>query len=231
MNLNEFQLALDARVARHDLLAHPFYQAWNAGKLSREHLRTYAREYFHHVAAYPTFLSALHCRLEDSALRRAVLRNLAEEEVEGSAHSDMWLDFAEGVGLSPEQVRRSQPSAAVRQLIECFHRSASHDSPAEVLASLYAYESQVPRISGEKARALMSHYGASAHTCGYFALHTYADVIHSQVWREELGRLLAQNSKLAEPALNSAERAAHWLWAALDDSEAHQLSERSFSIA
>jgi pyrroloquinoline-quinone synthase len=231
MNLIEFQSALDARVARHDLLTHPFYQAWTAGKLSLEHLRTYAREFFHHVAAYPTFLSALHCRLGDSALRRAVLRNLAEEEVEGRAHSDMWLDFAEGVGLSPEQVRRSQPSAAVRHLIDCFYRSASHATPSEVLAALYAYESQVPRISGEKACALMSHYGANARTYGYFALHTYADVLHSRIWREELARLVAHNSKLAEPALNSAERAAHWLWQALDDSEAHRLSEQSFSIA
>jgi pyrroloquinoline-quinone synthase len=183
MNLIEFQSALDARVACHDLLTHPFYQAWSAGKLSLEHLRAYAREYFHHVAAYPTFLSALHCRLGDGALRRAVLRNLAEEEVEGRAHSDMWLDFAEGVGLSSEQVRRSHPSAAVRQLIDCFYRLASHASPAEVLAALYAYESQVPRISGEKACALVSHYGASAYTCGYFALHTYADVLHSRATR------------------------------------------------
>jgi pyrroloquinoline-quinone synthase len=231
MNPSDFQSALDARVARHDLLTHPFYQAWSAGKLSREHLRAYAREYFHHVAAYPTFLSALHCRLADGPLRRAVLRNLAEEEVEGRAHSDMWLDFAEGVGLSPEQVRHSQPSAAVHHLIQCFYRNASHASPAEVLAALYAYESQVPRISGEKARALMSHYGANARTCGYFALHTYADVLHSQVWREELLRLLARDSTRAEAALNSAERAAHWLWQALDDSEAHRLSEQSFPIA
>ena len=46
------------------------------------------------MTAFPTFLSALHCRLPDGALRRAVLRNLAEEEVEGRAHSDLWLDFA-----------------------------------------------------------------------------------------------------------------------------------------
>ncbi len=156
MNLIQFQSALDERVARHDLLTHPFCQAWTAGKLSLGHLRAYAQEYFHFVAAYPTFLSALHCRLADGALRRAVLRNLAEEEIEGCAHSDMWLEFAEGVGLSPEQVRRSSPSAAVRQLIDCFYRIASHASPAEVLAALYAYESQVPRISGEKARALVT---------------------------------------------------------------------------
>lgn len=231
MNPNEFQVALDARISQHDLLTHPFYKAWSAGKLSVEHLRAYAREYFHHVAAYPTFLSAFHSRLADGSLRRAVLRNLADEEVEGRTHSDMWLDFAEGVGLSSDEVRRSQPSAAVRLLIERFHRNASKDSSVEVLAALYAYESQVPRISSEKARSLLSHYGTDAHTCGYFVLHSYADVIHSQIWRDELLRLVGRNPKLSDGALNSAGRAACWLWQALDGSEAHQLSEQSFSVA
>jgi pyrroloquinoline-quinone synthase len=231
MNLKVFQRSLDDRVARHELLTHPFYQAWSAGELSLDHLRAYATEYFHHVAAFPTFLSALHSRLGDGALRRAVLRNLAEEEVEGRAHSDMWLDFAEGLGLCPDQVRCSQPSASVRCLIERFYRSACKDSPAEVLAALYAYESQVPRISGEKARALLRYYGANARTCGYFALHTYADVLHSQIWRDELIHLVARNCNLTIPALNSAERAAFWLWQALDSSNAHRLTARLRSVA
>ena len=225
-----FQQALDARVARYDLLDHPFYQAWSDGKLSREHLSTYARDYFHHVAAFPTFLSALHSRLGDGSLRRAVLRNLAEEEIEGRAHTDMWLDFAEGVGLSSEQVRSSQPSEAVARLIERSYRSACHDAPAEVLAAFYAYASQVPRLSGEKARGLLRHYGANARTCGYFALHTYADVIHSQIWREELVCLVTHNCKLADAALGSAERAACWLWQALDGSDAYRLSERGNTV-
>ena len=231
MNLRVFQKALDERVARHELLNHPFFQAWTTGKLSINHLRTYAMEYFHHVAAFPTFLSALHSRLEDGALRRAVLRNLADEEVEGRAHSDMWLDFAEGIGLCPLQVQRSQPSAPVRRLIERFHRSAYKDTPADVLAGLYAYESQMPRISGEKARALLRYYGANARTCGYFALHTYADVRHSQIWREELTRVVAGNRDLEASALNSAERAAYWLWLAIDGSEANRLSTRLMPVA
>jgi pyrroloquinoline-quinone synthase len=223
MNLKVFQNALDARVARYELLDHPFYRAWSAGRLSPEHLRAYANEYFHHVAAFPTFLSTLHSRLEDSALRRAVLRDLAEEEVEGRAHSDMWLDFAEGVGLSPDKVRSGHPGAHVRRLIERFRRSAWEDSPFEVVAALYAYESQMPRISGETARGLVRHYGADARTCGYFALHSYSDVRRAQIWCDELLRVVAQDGTLAEPALNATERAANWLWQALDGSEAHRL--------
>jgi pyrroloquinoline quinone (PQQ) biosynthesis protein C len=101
------------------------------------------------------------------------------------------------------------------------------DSPAEVLAAFYAYESQVPRISGEKACSLMKHYGADERTCGYFALHTYADVRHSQVWRDELHYLVSRNVSLAVPALEAAERAAQWLWQALDCSQANRLCRRA----
>ena len=231
MNLQDFQTALDQRVARYDLLAHPFCKAWHEGKLSKEHLAAYAGEYFHFAAAFPTFLSALHSRLGDGALRRAVLHNLAEEEVEGRAHSDMWLDFAAGVGLSPEQVQRSQPSESMRCLVQRFHLCAREDSPSQVLAALYAYESQGRRISGERARALMRHYGADANTCGYFALHSYADVLHSQVWLNELFRLVTRNYALAAPALDAAGRAAGWLWQALNASAAHRLCVPAVSIA
>jgi pyrroloquinoline-quinone synthase len=226
MNAKVFQNQLDARVARYDLLTHPFHRTWIDGKLSREQLRAHATEYFHHVAAFPTFLSALHCRLGDGLLRRVVLRNLAEEEVEGRAHSDMWLDFAEGFGLSANQVRRSQPSAAIRLLIERFYRTASQDSPVEVIAAFYAYEAQVPRLCGEKARALFSYYDSDARTCGFFVLHTYSDVLHAQTWRSELLRLVSRDDQLAELALAAAARAADWLWQALDGSQANRLSER-----
>ena len=119
----------------------------------------------------------------------------------------------------------------MRRLIERFHRSACHDSPAQVIAALYAYESQVPGISGEKARALLRHYGADDVTCGYFALHTYADVHHSQVWREELQHLIQDNCRLAKPALDAAARAAYWFWQALDACHAYRLSERAMLVA
>jgi pyrroloquinoline-quinone synthase len=76
MNHSDLQPRMDAIIARHDLLMHPFYQAWSAGKLRAEDLRRYAGEYYHHVAAFPAYLSALHSRLPDGKLRRAVLRNL-----------------------------------------------------------------------------------------------------------------------------------------------------------
>ncbi|MES2391764.1 MAG: TENA/THI-4 protein, partial [Acidobacteriota bacterium] len=66
----EFWTALEARTARYNLLQHPFYQAWSKGELTRTDLREYAAEYWHHVSAFPTYLSALHSSLPDGELRR-----------------------------------------------------------------------------------------------------------------------------------------------------------------
>ena len=96
-----FFQALDSRLERYDLLKHPYYRAWSKGELTRGDLREYAAEYWHHVSAFPAYLSALHSRLPDGKLRRMVAANLADEEglAHGDvAHSDMWMDFAGGMG-------------------------------------------------------------------------------------------------------------------------------------
>ena len=44
---------IDAAIAEKNLLKHPFYQDWQAGKLSRESLQLYAAQYYRHVDAFP----------------------------------------------------------------------------------------------------------------------------------------------------------------------------------
>ncbi|HZC22199.1 MAG TPA: TENA/THI-4 protein, partial [Candidatus Binatia bacterium] len=57
---------------------------------------------------------------------------------------------------------------------------------------------------------------------GYFALHTTADVYHSNVWREQLEKRIAAHPESAEKALDTAENAARMLWKALDGIEARR---------
>jgi pyrroloquinoline-quinone synthase len=227
MRVERFVTELDRRIDRHDLLCHPFYEAWGAGRLTREDLRAYAADYYHHVAAFPTYLSALHARLEDGELRRAVLRNLADEEIEGRAHSELWLDFAESMGAGREDVRRSSPSCGVSELMVAFRRMAAEQPVAAALATLYAYESQVPRVAKEKARGLREMYGADQRACAYFDLHVRADVHHSAVWRDLLCELVRHDDAAAETALAAADDAARRLWRALDGIEAERQARRA----
>ena len=110
MTTQEFFTELDSRIAKYDLLCHPFYKAWSAGELTQEELRVYGREYFRHVEAFPSYLTAFAERSEAASLRRAVLANREEEMgANGSrSHAELWLDFVEGMGGE----RRSLPAAA-----------------------------------------------------------------------------------------------------------------------
>jgi pyrroloquinoline-quinone synthase len=220
---SDFWVNLDNRLEPFDLLCHPFYKAWNAGELSREDLREYAAEYYHHVQAFPQYLLALTARLPDTQLRREVLENFSDEMALDSPgappHHALWLEFAAGMGASVTDVRTREPIAEMRQLAAVFERFADRGSTAEALAAFYAYESQVPRVAEAKERGLKELYDANADTCSYFHLHKTADVRHSQVWREQLDGILCTNPELADAALNAAETVARSLWGALDGIE------------
>ena len=231
MTFPEFSEQLEARIAKYDLLCHPFYKAWAAGELTREELRAYAAEYYPQVAAFPGHLQRLALRTQDGALRGALVMNRADElgadYPGGRAHEELWLDFAEGMGAEREQVRRHTPLPEVQELIAGFRRVAHEGSPAAALATFYAYESQVPRIAKEKELGLREFYGADARTCGYFTLHQTADVHHAQVWKQELERELAANPAAEREALEAAEAAARALWRALDGIERQRLERRA----
>jgi pyrroloquinoline-quinone synthase len=221
LELNVFWQEMQNRISKYDLLCHPFYQAWSEGTLTRDDLRAYAADYYHHVAAFPTYLGSFYSRLPEGELRRAVIQNLADEEgLDGTRpHNEMWLDFAEGMGASRAETHTSKPVAEIAGLIEHFRRIAREGSEAEALGTFYAYESQVPRVAKEKARGLREMYGADAKTCGYFTFHVTADVHHSSVWREQLSSVVADNPEAQERALVAAENAVRSLWRALDGVE------------
>ncbi len=224
MTNQEFFTELDARIAKYDLLCHPFYKAWSAGQLTGEDLQNYGRNYFHHVNAFPEYLQEFAARLPQGEVRRAVIANYDDEMgSHGSRpHSELWLDFVEGMG--GERAGSAKPIADIDALMQRFHSAAIGGSPEEALATFYAYESQVPRVAAEKARGLQAMYGADAKTCEYFTLHTTADVYHSRVWKQQLANAVGNNPGASERALNAAENAAKALWTALDGIEAERMA-------
>jgi pyrroloquinoline-quinone synthase len=223
----EFWNRFEERVAPFNLLQHPFYQAWSKGELTREDLREYAAEYWHHVSAFPTYLSALHARLPDGELRREVLRNLIDEEGvdadKSQPHSDLWMNFAAGMGATRGEVEGRDVQPEMAALLTTFRELMQSEVPAAALAALYAYESKVPAIAETKAHGLAEHYGTTGAAAKYFTLHQTADVHHAAVWRGLIDAQLAQDPSAEEAALNAAERAAKALWMALDGVERERM--------
>src|SRR2546425_9190685 len=93
----ELLARIDAAIAEKSLLKHPFYQGWQAGKLSRESLQLYAAQYYRHVEAFPKHLRVLAARTE-GPLQGLIRENVAEEENPAGPHPKLWRDFAAGGG-------------------------------------------------------------------------------------------------------------------------------------
>jgi pyrroloquinoline-quinone synthase len=224
MTTKEFFEQMDARIAKYDLLCHPFYKAWAAGELTRDDLREYGQEYFHHVAEFPEYLQEFAARVEDDQLRRAVLVNREDElGMDGSRpHPHLWLDFVEGMG--GERTFGASSVNEIGELTGWFHAVASEGASEEALVAFYAYESQVPRVAAEKAKGLREHYAADEKTCEYFTVHTTADVYHSRIWKHQLGKVVEGNPQAADHALKAGENAAKALWKALDGIEAARVA-------
>ena len=206
-----FSEKIKQSVSNHHLLSHPFYKDWVQGTVPKEKIKEYSKQYYHHVKSFPLYISATHSKCEDMENRRILLENLADEEAlnGGDPHPELWLRFAEGLGVQREEVKKAKICKSIENVVEVFSQSAN-SSYEEGLASLYTYEYQVPEIAETKIKGLMEHYGVRDNrSLSFFKVHQKADVIH----RKQCEKLLDQFSpQTQEPALKASKQSAQALW-------------------
>jgi pyrroloquinoline-quinone synthase len=185
--MSQYLDKIDNDIAKKHLLKHPFYLAWTRGELSKKALGDYARQYYHHVAAFPTYLSAVHAHCDDQPTRKQLLDNLIDEEAGSPNHPELWLQFANGLGVSDVEMRTTEKRPETRNLIDIFRSICRDGSIAEGLAGLYAYESQIPAICESKINGLKKFYGLTdPKRYEYFSVHIAADRDHSAAERKML---------------------------------------------
>jgi pyrroloquinoline-quinone synthase len=183
---------LDQRIQKWELLKHPFYQAWESGKLPVEALATYAREYGAFISELPAGWSVL---LDEET---------ANEERE---HTALWSKFAESL-----HTEANQPTLpAIKRLVSGARQHFA--TPETALGALYAFESQQPDTAISKLDGLRKHYQLGKAAEPYFELHSKN--------QHEAAKLLAGISELSEPhkqdALNACEQMSQAMWDALTD--------------
>ena len=202
---------IDNGIAEKHLLKHPFYLAWTRGELSKEALADYARQYYHHVAAFPTYLSAVHAKCDDQATRKQLLSNLIDEEAGSPNHPALWLKFAEGLGVSDVNKPSAEKWPETKSLIDTFRSVCGNGSTAEGLTALYAYESQIPAICESKIDGLKKHYGfTDPEHYRYFTVHIDADSEHSAAEGKMLGAYI--DNRNLETVKASVNRVLDALW-------------------
>ena len=189
--MNEYLDSIDKDIAQKHLLKHPFYLAWTRGELSKGALTDYAQQYYHHVAAFPTYLSAVHAKCDDQNTRKQLLNNLIDEESGSPNHPELWKKFADSLGVEDAELAQTEKRPETKKLIDTFRSVCGQGSTAEGLGALYAYESQIPAICESKIDGLKKHYGfTKPEHYEYFTVHIEADREHSATEREMLNRYI-----------------------------------------
>ena len=115
---------MDAAIEEKNLLKHPFYQDWQAGKLSREALQLYAAQYYRHVEAFPKHLRVLAARTE-GPLQGLIRENLAEEEDPARPHPKLWRDFAAAVGVGEDDITCCPALPGTQTVVQTLSSNAS----------------------------------------------------------------------------------------------------------
>ena len=202
---------LNAIISDHHLLKHMFYQAWSNGELSREILQDYACQYYNQVKTFPRFVSRVHTHCPEIEARKILLENLVDEEIHGTDHPALWVQFAEGMGASRERILNDMPLPETNAMVNQFYHLADRDW-RDGLCALYAYESQVPEVSASKIAGLIKFYGITDEkTLEFFTAHQEYDVGHA----DQVARLI---EKYVDPdrAEIATREAALALWGFLD---------------
>ncbi|WP_218082736.1 CADD family putative folate metabolism protein [Anthocerotibacter panamensis] len=201
-------------IAAHHLLKHPFYQLWTEGKLPLEALRCYTRQYFHQVLAFPRYLSAVHAHCPNLADRQEILSNLAAEELGTENHPELWLRFAEGLGV--ERSTMGAPNPQTQEALATQLRLSQQPEYGAGLAVVWAYEVQVPEVASQKIDGLTRHYGIQdERTLQFFRVHAVADEHHSRTEEAIIGRW-ADTSLRQEAVLSTVTQTAQALNRILD---------------
>ena len=205
-----FLAKLNQQLDAKHLLEHGFYKHyWNEGKLNQEYLGFYATQYFHHVDAFPRYVSATHANCDHLPTRQILLENLIDEEQGEENHPELWLRFGEAVGQSRDSIKNANLLPETKELVETF-MSLAKSSYAEGLGALYAYERQVPEVAKSKIKGLKDFYGIeAAEAIKFFKVHIEVDEWHSQ---ETAALMEALSSEEKMKASVAANRAADALW-------------------
>ncbi|MEM2141511.1 MAG: iron-containing redox enzyme family protein [Nitrososphaera sp.] len=184
---------IDAEVEKRSLLKHPFYQMWSEGKLTVDHLQGYSKEYFQLVKAVPTFVQNIASFNTDATIAPEIEGNMKEE----SEHVEPWTRFARALGVPLDELTNyagaSKTNEAVAKIM-----ALSRGSFEEAVAAMYAFESELPKISRSKIDGLVKFYGLDGKDAlNYFEIHEEADIRHAQTWRSILASLPADRQERA----------------------------------
>ena len=181
---------IDEMIEERSLLKHPFYQMWSDGKLTKESLAGYSKEYFQLVKAVPTFMTPIINNAPES-----IVEELVANQNEESDHIVPWINFASQLGISEDDLLSYSGLTKTRQAVS--NLNSLMNTFENGSCAMYAFEKEIPKISQTKLDGLSEFYNMTDdRSTEYFKLHTEADIRHAASWRNILEKSVTKPSDL-----------------------------------
>ena len=188
---------IDRIIEERSLLKHPFYQSWSDGKLTREALAGYSKEYYQLVKAVPIFMT----QLIDHA-PKPIYDELDFNQQEEFSHIALWQRFAGGLGISYEELNNYQGLYKTNHAIAGLHSlMTSFENGA---TAMYALEKEIPKISQTKLEGLSEFYDLTdENVTEYFKQHLEADLRHAASWQRGIDGFSGHDQEIITAAESS----------------------------
>jgi len=197
--MNSLTQNIDRIIEERSLLKHPFYQTWSDGKLTREALVGYSKEYYQLVKAVPIFMTQLMDYVPAS-----MHNELDFHQQEEFSHISLWERFASGLGVSRKELTNYEGLYTTNHAISELHSLMS--SFVSGSAAMYALEKEIPKISEIKLQGLAEFYGlTSEDITEYFKEHMEADIRHTASWQKIIEQA-SEQYYLTNVMIDAAER-------------------------
>jgi len=188
---------VDRIIEERSLLKHPFYQSWSDGKLTREALMGYSKEYYQLVKAVPIFMTQLMDHVPSH-----LYDELDFHQQEEFSHIGMWERFASGLGISRNDLLNYDGLYKTNHAVSGMHQlMGSLESGA---VAMYAFEKEIPKISQIKLEGLAEFYGlTNEDVTKYFKEHTEADIRHAASWKKLIKSIAPEEHEVISAAESS----------------------------
>lgn len=198
---------------RHPLHArlHPFWRDCFRGRLAAAAIRRWGEDIHPVVRDFAPLYLHVAARCRDERTLTFLAETLYEETgggVEAESHPTLFRRFLRAVGAAEGELPALPATAAGRELHALAWRTVREGSFVEGLALVgLGIERPLPALFAMLERAFRRHLGLAEADVRFFAVHTVADVKHSQVASRLVGELAVT------PGEQSGVRALlHRLW-------------------
>lgn len=174
---------------------HPIRQLLLSGRLSKSQLQAWAKNQFHEFRNIHRFFGIRYQKCPIPELRRSLLENMVEEEGEDlfggkyPSHRELWVRFAEGLGVVREDILSYEPLPGIRAALEMYVSLVQQSHWAVAIGTGLVFEGGGPKRMREEREALEKYYSwIPSSSLDFFRAHEYHDQGHGENVTEVIKR-------------------------------------------